>query len=272
MSTLTSTNPVLSDSALGPILAGERASGAAAASLQGVMQKTSIAVGLAIAGGAGGYWLVQSFPSIMWIAAIASLVVSLVMFFALSRSPKAAAIGTPIYAIVQGVGLGALSFVLEAVLKTMAIAVPGGLAMQAFVVTGSIMASMLALHTFGIVRAGPRFTSVLAVVTLGIFLTYLVSFILSFFSIQMPFLSLGSALEGGSSAWIGLGINGLILVVASLWLLVDLAQIDEAVAAGAPKSMEWMLAFGLVVSLAWVYAESLKMLFRLYAMFGRSDD
>jgi len=271
MSTLSSTNPVLSDHALGQTLARERAFGTETASLQGVMQKTSIAVGLAIAGGAGGYWLVQTFPSIMWIAAIASLVISLVMFFTISRSPKAAMIGTPLYAIVQGVGLGALSFVLEQILLNSGINVPGGLAMQAFVITGSIMASMLALHTFGIVRAGPRFTSVLGVVTLGIFLTYLVSFILSFFGIQMPFLSLGSALEGGQAAWIGLGINALILVVASLWLLVDFAQIDEAVAAGAPKSMEWLLAFGLVVSLAWVYAESLKLLFRLYAMFGRRE-
>jgi uncharacterized YccA/Bax inhibitor family protein len=58
------------------------------------------------------------------------------------------------------------------------------------------------------------------------------------------------------------------LFVASLWLLVDFAQIDEAVAAGAPKSMEWMLAFGLIVTLAWVYLEALKLAFRLAAMFG----
>ena len=59
--------------------------------------------------------------------------------------------------------------------------------------------------------------------------------------------------------------------MAALWLLVDFAQIDEAVAAGAPKSMEWMLAFGLIVTLAWVYYESLKMAFRVAALFGNRE-
>ena len=74
------------------------------------------------------------------------------------------------------------------------------------------------------------------------------------------------AFGGGSAAWIGLGINAAILLLASLWLLVDLAQIDEAVAAGAPKAMEWMLAFGLIVTLAWVYLEALKLAFRIAAL------
>ena len=63
-------------------------------------------------------------------------------------------------------------------------------------------------------------------------------------------------------------INAGILILAALWLLVDLAQIDEAVAAGAPKSMEWLLAFGLIVTLAWVYLEAVKLAFRIAAMFG----
>jgi uncharacterized YccA/Bax inhibitor family protein len=109
---------------------------------------------------------------------------------------------------------------------------------------------------------------VLSVVTLGVILSMLVCFVISLFGISVPFMNLGSAFDGGTSAWIGLGINAAILLLASLWLLVDLAQIDEAVAAGAPKSMEWMLAFGLIVTLAWVYLESLKIAFRIAAMFG----
>jgi uncharacterized YccA/Bax inhibitor family protein len=84
----------------------------------------------------------------------------------------------------------------------------------------------------------------------------------------MPFLELGSAFNGGQAAWIGLALNAGILILAALWLLVDLAQIDEAVAAGAPKSMEWLLAFGLIVTLAWVYLEAVKLAFRIAAMFG----
>jgi uncharacterized YccA/Bax inhibitor family protein len=94
----------------------------------------------------------------------------------------------------------------------------------------------------------------------------LAAFVVSLFGVSLPWLSLSGAFGGGSAAWIGLGINAAILLLASLWLLVDLAQIDEAVAAGAPKAMEWMLAFGLIVTLAWVYLEALKLAFRIAAL------
>jgi uncharacterized YccA/Bax inhibitor family protein len=269
MSLLSSSNPVLSNTSLDRIFAE---SGGAVrtntATVQGVMAKTGFCTILAVGAGAIGYSLVTTYPSILWISAIASMVISLILFFAMMASPKVAMIGAPIYSITQGVFLGALSFGLEGMLKAQGIVVPGGLALQAFIITGSLMASMLALHTFGIIRAGPRFQSVLSVVTLGVILSMLVCFVISLFGISVPFMNLGSAFDGGTSAWIGLGINAAILLLASLWLLVDLAQIDEAVAAGAPKSMEWMLAFGLIVTLAWVYLESLKIAFRIAAMFG----
>jgi uncharacterized YccA/Bax inhibitor family protein len=112
---------------------------------------------------------------------------------------------------------------------------------------------------------------VLSVATLGIMLTYLVSFVMSLFGASMPFLSIGSAMEGGNAALIGLGINLLVLVVAALWFVVDFRQIEEMVAAGAPKQMEWYGAFGLIVTLAWVYLEALKLAFRLAMLFGRRD-
>jgi uncharacterized YccA/Bax inhibitor family protein len=96
----------------------------------------------------------------------------------------------------------------------------------------------------------------------------LICWVITLFGVRMPFMDLSEAFKDGSAAWIGLGLNAAILVLASLWLLVDLAQIDEAVAAGAPKSMEWLLAFGLMVTLAWVYLEALKLAFRIAAMFG----
>jgi len=269
MSILASSNPVLSDSSLSQILGSDgRAMGANTASVQGVMAKTGFCTMLAIGAGVGGYQLVQTYPSILWISMIAGAIVSLILFFAMMKTPKAAMIGAPIYSITQGAFLGCLSLVLESILASRGIAVPGGLALQAFLITGSVMAAMLALHTFGIIRAGPRFQSVLAVATLGLCLAMLVAFVVSLFGVKMPWLSLDGAFGGGSAAWIGLGINAAILLLASLWLLVDLAQIDEAVASGAPKSVEWMLAFGLIVTLAWVYLEALKLAFRIAAMFG----
>jgi len=267
MSTLSSSNPVLSDQSLGRVLGqiGERGN---TASVQGVLAKTGICTVLAVGAGAVGYGLAQVYPQTYMITLVASLVVSLILFFVMMAKPTAAIVCAPVYSITQGAFLGCLSLMLESVLASRGIAVPGGLALQAFIITGSVMAAMLALHTFGIIRAGPRFQSVLMVATVGLSLAMLVAFIVRLCGVSIPWLSLSGAFGGGSAAWIGLGINAAILLLASLWLLVDLAQIDEAVASGAPKSAEWILAFGLIVTLAWVYLEALKLAFRIAAMFG----
>jgi uncharacterized YccA/Bax inhibitor family protein len=265
---LESTNPVLSDQSLGRVLNAPGLTRTDTASVQGVMAKTGFCTILAVAAGAGGYVLTQSNPNVLWISMIASAIISLILFFVMMAKPAAAIFAAPIYSVAQGFFLGSLSFALEGILAARGITVAGGLALQAFVITGSLMAAMLSLHTFGIIRAGPRFQSVLATITLGLCIAMLVAWIVSMFGVSMPWLSLSGAFGGGSAAWIGLGINVAILLLASLWLLVDLAQIDEAVAAGAPKSLEWLLAFGLIVTLAWVYLEALKLAFRLAAMFG----
>ena len=267
MSMLTSSNPVLSDQSLGRVL-GHPGVRSDTATVQGVLAKTGICTVLAVAAGAAGYALAQTYPAMYMISMIGSLVVSLVLFFVMMAKPTAAVICAPVYSISQGLFLGCLSLMLEKLLESRGIAVPGGLALQAFIITGSLMAAMLALHTFNIIRAGPRFQSVLMVMTVGLSLAMLVAVVVQLCGVSLPWLSLSGAFGGGSAALIGLGINAAILLLASLWLLVDLAQIDEAVAAGAPKSLEWLLAFGLIVTLAWVYLEALKLAFRLAAMFG----
>jgi len=73
---------------------------------------------------------------------------------------------------------------------------------------------------------------------------------------------------GGQTAWIGIGLNLLILGVASLWLIIDVGMIEKQVQAGAPKQMEWFCAFILMVTLVWVYLEALELCFRLVVLFG----
>jgi uncharacterized YccA/Bax inhibitor family protein len=264
---LQSSNPVLAADDLGNVFrsgAMDR-SERTTATVQGVVNKTTLLALIATAAGCGGWAMVSAFPSTLWIASIASLVVTLVIFFALRGNPARAMVLGPIYAAVQGFLLGGISMVFQSILVSQGIAVPGGIALQAFVITIAMLLSMLTLYSLGILRGGATFTRVLSVATLGIMLTYLVSFVMSLFGASMPFLSIGSAMEGG------LGINLLVLVVAALWFVVDFRQIEEMVAAGAPKQMEWYGAFGLIVTLAWVYLEALKLAFRLAMLFGRRD-
>jgi uncharacterized YccA/Bax inhibitor family protein len=92
--------------------------------------------------------------------------------------------------------------------------------------------------------------------------------VLGFFGVNVPFLSLPTQAGASGAAYIGLAINGVILVVAALTLIADIQQVDMAVRSGAPASAEWYLAYGLLVSLIWIYMESLKIVYRLALIFG----
>jgi ABC-type dipeptide/oligopeptide/nickel transport system permease subunit len=107
---------------------------------------------------------------------------------------------------------------------------------------------------------------------LGIAATYLISFVLSLFGVQTAFISLPTQTCNSSGAMIGLAINAVILIVAALTLVADIQQVDQAVAGGAPESSEWYLAYGLLVSLIWIYLESMKIVFRIAMMFGGNNN
>ncbi|MHC4804423.1 MAG: Bax inhibitor-1/YccA family membrane protein, partial [Planctomycetota bacterium] len=83
--------------------------------------------------------------------------------------------------------------------------------------------------------------------------------------------SLGSAFAGGKAALIGLGINVFILGVASMWLIIDFKLIEDRVAEGGPKYMEWYCGFALLVTLAWIYFEAVKLAFRIAILLGNRD-
>ncbi len=271
---LQSSNPVLAASDANELFRtggeGSRAV-STTATVQGVVNKTTLLALIATASGFVGWKVCETNPGALWIVTIASFVMVLGIFFALRGNPARAMWLGPVYSIVEGFLLGGVAVMLQSILTAQGIQVPGGIALQAFVVTIAIMLSMLTLYSFGVLRGGETFTRILWVATVGIMVTYLISFIISLFGVQMPFLSLGSAMEGGTGAYIGLGLNVLILGIAAMWFIVDFRQVEELVAAGAPKQMEWYAAFGLMVTLAWVYLEALKLVFRLALLFGRRD-
>ena len=241
------------------------------ATVQGVVNKTAVLALLAVAAGAGGSALVASMPSLLWITNITAFVVSLGVFFVIARRPEAARVVAPVYAIVQGAFLGAFTGVVDQALASAGAAVTGGVGLQAFIITASILVAMLGLYKAGIVRPGKLLVSIVSVATAGIMLTYLASFILSFFGVALPFVSLGSAFAGGKMAMIGVGVNVVVLGVAALWLVIDFGMIQERVAAGGTKAEEWYCAHALMVSLAWVYFEAVKLVFRVAMILNRRD-
>ncbi|MEY4832282.1 MAG: hypothetical protein RL527_495 [Planctomycetota bacterium] len=270
MSQLQSSNPVFADQLFDQKIHAQPAGGVA--TVQGVINKTGACAMLCAIAGAIAYAVTASNPGWSMGFMIASLIFSFVAFFAIWRSPSHARWVAPIYSLLQGATIGSVTFFLEKILESKGITVAGGLALQAFVITMALMGTMLGLYKARILRGGQTFQMALTVATVGLMVVMLIGFVLSLFGVSLPFISIGSALEGGTPALIGLGINVLVLGLASLWLVVDFRVIDDAVQSGAPREAEWYLAFGLVVTLVWVYIEALKLAFRLAAMFGGKRD
>ncbi len=174
---------------------------------------------------------------------IGGLVVALVTIFKKEWSPFTA----PLYAALEGLALGGISSILDQAYH--------GIAMQAVGLTFGVLAVMLFLYTAGIVRATPRFTLGVIAATGGIFVVYMVDMVLGFFGHHISLLY--------DSGPLGIGISLVIVIVASLNLILDFGMIESGVQAGAPKYMEWYGAFGLMVTLVWLYMEMLRLLSKM---------
>jgi len=270
-----SSNPALAEDAFNEYY-GDMANTSAKAdvtTLQGVVNKTAILVGIAIVAGAGGYAAAAAITlPVVTISAIVALIVTLGVYYKIRGNPAHAVFLAPVYAVVQGFFLGALTGMFEGWLKYYGVAAAGGLALQAFIITISIMLAMLGLYYARILQPTKMFVAVVTTLTVGVMIAYLISFVASFFITGgLPFLTAFSATQEGYAPWIGLGLNVLILGLASMWLIIDFGLVEEKVKDGAPKYMEWYCGFALIVSLAWIYYEAVKLAFRLALMFGSRD-
>ena len=267
-----SSNPALANGDAFEQFYGKGMSGSIAnvATVQGVINKTAILTGIAIAAGAVGYWALstqQIGRTGMLIANITALVVVLGVYFKVYSNPKSAVYLSPVYAVVEGGLLGMFTALAEYLLAAQGIKIAGGVALQAFIITGSALAAMLTLYSTGVLRATDTFKRVIGTATLAIGITYLISFVLSLFGVSVPFISVFSAgTSNGSAAWIGLGINVFILAIASLTLIIDFDMIEKQIRGEAPKYMEWYCGFALLVTLAWIYYEAVKLVLRVASL------
>jgi uncharacterized YccA/Bax inhibitor family protein len=170
-----------------------------------------------------------------------------VLALIISFKPTAAPYLALPYAALEGLAIGGISAFFEQRYP--------GIAIQAAGLTFAVMGALLFAYTTRIIRVTQRFVSVVVVATGAIALMYLASFVLGFFHINMPFLN--------DSSPLGILVSLAIVVVASLNLLLDFSFIETGVVQGAPRYMEWYGAFGLTVTLVWLYMELLRFLSKL---------
>jgi uncharacterized YccA/Bax inhibitor family protein len=179
----------------------------------------------------------------MLIGVIGGLVLALVISFKATTAPY---LVLP-YAALEGLVLGGLSAILEKRYP--------GIAIQATALTFGVLAALLIAYKARLIQVTQRFRSIVIGGTLAIALLYLVSMGLNLFHVATPFLYDASPLS--------IGLSLLVCGFAALNLVLDFDLIETGVAQGAPRYMEWYGAFGLLVTLVWLYMEILRLLSKL---------
>jgi uncharacterized YccA/Bax inhibitor family protein len=158
-----------------------------------------------------------------------------------------AGVTAPIYALLEGLFLGGASALLE-------LRFPG-IAIQAVALTFGVCVCMMLAYRSGLIRATEKFKLGIFAATGGIALIYILSMVLGLFGVQIPGIF-------GSSP-IGILFSVVVVAIAALNLILDFDFIEQGARSGAPKYMEWYAAFGLMVTLIWLYLEIIRLLSKL---------
>ena len=216
-----------------------------AMTLQGTVNKTGVLLLCVVITAAWTWGIAHSQTpeaAVPWMIGglVGGLVFALVTIFKKEWSP----ITSPIYALCEGLVLGGISALLERTYP--------GIAIQAMGLTFGVTAVMLMLYRTGILRATPKFTVGVVAATGGIFLVYIVDLVLGIFGRHVPLLN-------SAGPW-GIGLSVVIVIIAALNLILDFDFVETGVHARAPKYMEWYGAFGIMVTLIWMYLEILRLL------------
>jgi uncharacterized YccA/Bax inhibitor family protein len=178
---------------------------------------------------------------------IGAVIVGLVVGLVTSFKPTWAGVSAPIYAIAEGIFLGGISLLFE-------LQYPG-IVMQAVMLTIGVFAVLLFCYRSGLIKATENFKLMVVSATGAIALVYLVNIVLMMFGASIPMIH-----EGGT---MGIVFSLIVVAIAALNLVLDFDFIEKGVEVGAPKYMEWYAAFGLLVTLVWLYLEILRLLAKM---------
>jgi uncharacterized YccA/Bax inhibitor family protein len=235
-------NPALNSQ----IFQGEHAALGESMTLDGTVNKTGI---LLICAGASAAWAWHVFMQtrsaasvlpLMWIGLLGGLVFAMITIFKKTWAPVTA----PVYSLLEGLALGSISAVLE-------LRYPG-IAMQSVGLTFGTLLILLLAYRSGLIPVTQKFRLGIVAATGAIMLLYIAEIVLGFFGIHFASIN-GNGL-------IGIGFSVVVVIIAALNLVLDFDFIESGVRAQAPKYMEWYGAFGIMVTLVWLYIEILNLL------------
>ena len=210
--------------------------------ISGTVNKTGISLLLVIIS-AGYAWGNPAMHVLMLPAGIFGFILALATVF----KPTIGHITVPAYAVAQGILLGVISMYFNALYP--------GIVVQAVFLTFGTLGALLLAYKSGLIAATENFKLGIVAATGGIAILYFINFIMGFFGSGIGIIS------GNSN--MGILFSGFVVVIAALNLVLDFDFIEEGAEMGAPKYMEWYGAFGLLVTLIWLYLEILRLLAKL---------
>ena len=211
--------------------------------IEGTVNKTGVSL-LILVG--TGYLTFDTLNPILLIGCgIGGFIFALVTIFKKEWAP----ITVPIYAALQGAMLGGISYMYNYLYD--------GIVTNAILLTVGILVSLLIAYRSGYIKATENFKLGIFAATGGIAIVYLVNFIMGFFGTGIGVMNVNNASP------LSIGFSIVVVIIAALNLVLDFDFIEEGAEKGAPKYMEWYGAFGLLVTLIWLYLEILRLLAKL---------
>ena len=252
MALMKTSNPALSSNTFTGLASAQYGGAIDAANrmtLSGTINKTGLLLicAIATAGWTWSQYLQSRNPAdvmpLMLVGLFGGLIFSMVTIFKKEWSPVTA----PIYALLEGLVLGSLSAIIDQRYP--------GIAIQAVGLTFGTLFVLLLAYSSGLIKVTQKFRLGVIAATGGIMVFYLLEMVLGFFGIQF------TSING--SGIVGIGFSLVVVAVAALNLVLDFDFIEQGVQVGAPKYMEWYGAFGIMVTLVWLYLEILRLLSKL---------
>jgi uncharacterized YccA/Bax inhibitor family protein len=221
-------------------------------SVRGAINKFGFLMVMIIAGAAYNWHMFeQGQTSTMNALMITGIIGGLITAIAISFKPNWAGYLAPLYGLLEGLFIGGISAIFNA---AFADKYPG-LVMQAVGLTFGVAIAMFLLYNFRVIKATERLKSIIIMSTVGIGIFYLLTMLLRLFGVNISFMY--------DSSLLSIGISLFIVAIAALNLILDFDMIEQGAERGAPKFMEWYGAFGLLVTLVWLYLEILRLLSKL---------
>ena len=235
---LRSGNPVLSSKTFSNTILSDNQM-----TIEGTVNKTAISLLLLVGSGYFTFDVVN--PFLLVGCGIGGFVIAIITVFKKEWAP----ITVPIYASLEGAMLGGISYMYNSLYN--------GIVTNAILLTLGILVSLLIAYRSGYIKPTENFKLGIFAATGGIAIVYLINFIMGFFGSGFSIMNINN------SSPLSIGFSVVVVIIASLNLVLDFDFIEEGAEKGAPKYMEWYGAFGLLVTLIWLYLEILRLLAKI---------